>query len=114
MLSETSSANAFGWNKKPLNERVNPIPSLSYDLWHEELGDDPDRAFILEGIKHGFDVIDQEVEITPVRGSNHLSAQPWSPFYDKATQQVLKEIENGNYVFCDTPPKIISPNGCDT
>lgn len=71
--------------------------------------DDPDRAFILDGIKHGFNIIDQEVEIAPVRGSNHLSAQPGSPLYDKATKQVLKEIENGNYVFCDTPPKIISP-----
>ena len=71
--------------------------------------DDPDRAFILDGIKHGFNIIDQEVEIAPVRGSNHLSAQPGSPLYDKATKQVLKEIANGNYVFCDTPPQIISP-----
>ena len=32
-----------------------------------------------------------------------------SPLYEKATKQILKEIENDIYVICDTPPEIISP-----
>ncbi|CAC5380695.1 unnamed protein product [Mytilus coruscus] len=42
---------------------------------------------------------------------NHPSAKPGSPFYEQAHQQILTEIENGNYIFVNTPPKIISPLG---
>ena len=92
-------------NKKPLNEKINPPPGLSFDPWH----DDTDRAFILDGVKHRFNSIDQEIVITPAKCSNHFSAQPGSPLYDNGTKQERKEIENGSYVICDTPPKIISP-----
>ena len=109
MLPEAPSANTHERTKKPLNLKINSSPGLSFAAWQEELGDDPDKDFILDGIKHGFNIIDEEIEISPVRCGNHLSAQPGSPLYDKATKQVLKEIENGNYVFCDTPPQIISP-----
>ena len=105
MLPEAPSANTHERTKKPLNLKINSSPGLSFAAWQEELGDDPDKDFILDGIKHGFNIIDEEIEISPVRCSNHLSAQPGSPLYDKATKQVLKEIENGNYVFVTHLPK---------
>ena len=40
---------------------------------------------------------------------NHPSARPAGKLYDKATAQVVHEIENGHYVVCDKPPKIVSP-----
>ena len=70
---------------------------------------DPDRDFLLDGIKNGFNIIDEDVPIEPVKSKNHPSAQPNSPLYEKATQQILKEIENGHYVICESPPTIISP-----
>lgn len=36
---------------------------------------------------------------------------PSSPLYSKAHDQILVEIENGNYFLATTTPKIISPLG---
>ena len=88
---------------------VNPLPNLSLAAWVEELGSDPDRDFILAGIKNGFDIIDSDSCVAQVRGDNHPSAKPGAPLYDAATSQIKKEIENGNYVLCREPPKIVSP-----
>ena len=77
--------------------------------WEEELEGDPDREFILHGVEHGFDIIDTDTHISKVTCPNHPSARPGSPLYDKATEQVLHEIECGNYVVCDKPPTIVSP-----
>ena len=85
------------------------MPGLCLAAWEQELGDDYDRHFILGGIRNGFDIIDEDVEITPASCPNHPSARPSSPLYDKATSQVMTEIEKWHYVVCDNPPKIISP-----
>lgn len=70
---------------------------------------DCDKQFLLNGIKNGFDIIDSEVQVTPASCKNHPSATPSSPLFKKATKQVKKELECGNYIICDKPPKIISP-----
>ena len=75
----------------------------------QELENDHDKEFLLNGIWYGFDIIDPDVQIKPVNCKNHPSAQPGSLLHEKATKQILKEIENGNYVFCDSKPDIISP-----
>ena len=85
------------------------MPGLCYAAWEEELDNDIDRHFILNGIANGFDIIDNDSDISPVYCQNHPSASPKSPLYDKATAQVIKEIENGHYIVCDAPPKIVSP-----
>ena len=71
--------------------------SLCFSAWEEELSDDIDREFILDGIKNGFDIIDKDANPTPVHCDNHKSAQPGSPLYAKATKQILQEIGMGNY-----------------
>ena len=94
---------------KKVDFEVNPLPGLCLTAWEEELGEDCDRQFILSGIANGFDIIDEGADVNSVSCKNHPSASPNSPLYDKATSQVIKEIENGHYVVCDRPPKIISP-----
>lgn len=42
---------------KKVDIEVNPLPGLHLTAWEEELGDDIDRHFILNGIKHGFNII---------------------------------------------------------
>ena len=71
--------------------------------------DDPDREFILNGIRNGFDIVDPDSDISEVVCPNHPSARPDSPLYNKASAHVQTEIECGNYTICDTPPTIISP-----
>ena len=88
---------------------VRPLPGLSFAAWEEELRNDPVRQFILSGIKHGFDIIDADSEITPVDCENHPTARPGSPLYEEATRQVIKAIESGNYVICSEAPNIVSP-----
>ena len=85
------------------------MPGLNLQAWEEELGNDIDSDFLLKGIQNGFDIIDENVVITPVQLPNHPSAKPGSELYEKATDQVLSEIQCGNYVICDSPPKIVSP-----
>ena len=77
--------------------------------WEEELADDPDREFILNGIKNRFDIIDVDSDVSKVACLNHPSARPDSPLYDKASEQVRREIECGNHILCDIPPTITSP-----
>ena len=77
--------------------------------WESELQNDSDRDFILDGVKNGFNIIDDNANITRVRCSNHPSAKPGSPLYDKASAQVQREIEAGNYAICESKPAIISP-----
>ena len=85
------------------------MPGLRLTAWEEELDNDCDRHFILNGIKQGFDIIDNSADIKPVICKNHPSASSSSPLYDKATSQVIQEIKNGHYVVCDKPPQIVSP-----
>ena len=70
---------------------------------------DPDRDFILQGIRNGFDIIDPGSEIPQVICSNHPSARPSSALYEKASKRVLQEIECGNYIVYEERPKFISP-----
>lgn len=84
---------------------------LKLDAWREELGDDPDRDFILDGVRHGFDIIDPGCTLARVEVPNHPSASPSNPMYHKVSEQVFNEIANGNYVEVDNPPTIVSPLG---
>ena len=85
------------------------MPGLHLTAWEEELGNDPDREFLLQGIRNGFDIIDPGSDIPQVRCPNHPSARPSSELYEKASKRVKQEIECGNYSLCDKPPKFISP-----
>ena len=65
--------------------------------------------FPIAGVRYGFDIIDENAVISPVTLPNHPSTRPHSELFEKATKQVVNEIQCGNYVVCDPPPKIVSP-----
>ena len=79
--------------------------------WEEELANDIDRPFILEGLYKSFDIIDWDANPIPAKCDNHPSARPGSPLYELASEQVLKEIHMGHYEVVQKPPNIISPIG---
>ena len=84
---------------------------LCYTAWEEELKNDFDKDFILEGLKNGFDIIDASATPVQVHCQNHPSAKPGGPLYDKASEQVMNEILEGNYEVVSEAPDIISPMG---
>lgn len=84
---------------------------MNFAAWEEELQDDVDRTFILNGIKNGFDIIDPALSLKAIELDNHFSASEASDLYEKATSQILQEIELGNYVQAPCPPTIVSPLG---
>lgn len=90
---------------------VKPLRDLDIQIWEQELQFDFDKQFLLEGIRHGFDIITEFNVSKNVVTTNHPSAQFKGRLYDQAHAQILTEIENGNYVFADNMPLIISPLG---
>ena len=110
-LSPTSLSSDTSHFKKLVKTEPCLSQGLCYSAWEEELGDDIDKEFILNGIRNGFDIIDKNASPKPVCLENHASAKPGSPLYDQATEQVLKEIRMGNYEVVSYPPDIISPMG---
>ena len=86
-------------NKK-LDFEVKPLPGLNLSAWEEKLGNDLDRDFILQGIKNGFDIIDEDANISPVILPNHPSAKPHSQLFKKATKHVINEIQCGTCICC--------------
>ena len=81
--------------------------------WEEELGEDFDREFILQGIQHGFDLIDMDIDkscINKCEVDNYSSATD-SGIIDKVEEQILHEVSEGNYVICKDKPTIVSAIG---
>ena len=88
-----------------------PVPGLNLAAWESELSDDPDRDFLLDGIRHGFSIVDKGAQVLPMQADNHPSATPGNGNYEAVKQQVLSELQDGNYVLCDSPPSLVSPLG---
>ena len=82
---------------------------MCFSAWEEELADDFDKDFILNGLQRGFDIIDENASPHLVKCENHPSARQGSPLYKEATEQVLKEIKMGHYEVLPEPPEIVSP-----
>lgn len=78
--------------------------------WKEELHNDPDRDFIINGIEHGFDIVDSGIDPPSVELPNHSSCYS-KRNRDKVNEQVLKEVDLGNYIPCSSKPIIVSPLG---
>ena len=90
---------------------MSPSLSLCLAAWEEELSNDMDKDFILNGLREGFDIIDPDASPHPVFCHNHPSARPGSLLYKQACEQVQNEIDMGHYEVVTDPPSIISPMG---
>jgi hypothetical protein len=78
--------------------------------WEQCLADDPDKHFILDGIKHGFSLIDPNININDiapahVQNSSCTSSPHVKPLVESA---ISEEIISGGYIHCTNKPKIIS------
>ena len=97
--------------KKHVNASASTDLGSRLSAWEEELQGDPDRNFIINGLVNGFDIIDPGTVPSRAHCPNHPSAKPGSPLYEKACEQIQKEIDMGHYEILSEPPTIISPIG---
>lgn len=67
---------------------------------------DCDRDFLLDGIENGFRITDKDSVVVPVESENHRSAHQYK---DLVEAELMRQIEEGNYVVASTKPAIISP-----
>ena len=71
---------------------------------------DPDRDYLLNGIKNGFDIIDPNSEIKPAKVKNYRSAT--CPENRPIVEAMIKrELSEGRYVKVSEPPILISALG---
>ena len=78
-------------------------------MWERELAGDPDRDYIVNGLKHGFYIVDDVTEIDQrdvhvKNGSSVLHPNTRRLVED----QVLLELNHGRYVVTETKPSIVS------
>ena len=84
-------------------------------MWEDELtiSNDPNKDSILHDIRHGFPLVDEHIHIshvTPVYVNNSTSVLK-PDMRGKVQEQILEEIQYGNYSVCDSPnskPIVIS------
>ena len=72
---------------KKVDIEVNPLPSLCLAAWEAELGVDYDREFLLQGIKCGFDIIDESSKTAlqgPIKRRYSSQTHPSCKAYDGA------------------------------
>ena len=82
--------------------------SLNIAAWHQELSNDPDREFLLNGISNGFKIVDSGSDVSSVDIDNYSSALAQK---EEVEKQILEEIREGRYVITDTKPTVISALG---
>jgi hypothetical protein len=93
------------------NSSNNPLSSsLILDVWDRELQGDPDRDFLLEGVRSGFHIIDREAALHTASMNNYKSATDRS-VRGKVEAQIISEIEEGRYVVTSSKPTIVSALG---
>ena len=83
--------------------------TLNVSAWERELVDDPDRDFLLDGIRNGFRVVDRDVPIQSVECKNYKSALGENKHLVDAI--VNKEILEGRYRIVSEKPTIVSALG---
>ena len=88
---------------------VNSI-SAKYNNWLVELKDDPDKEFLLDGIKHGFRIssIKDQSNVRKVETPNHTSAIKYK---DLVEVELKEQLALGNYIKSTVPSHIVSPIG---
>lgn len=82
--------------------------ALKFPQWENELESDPDKEFLLDGIKNGFRIIRPDSDLSPVEVGNYKST---TDAHGKVEAQILKELQEGNYVVSDRKATIVSALG---
>lgn len=84
---------------------------LNKQAWIRNLGNDPDRKFIIDGITNGFEIIPSETVLEKAETSNYKSATASQFRNNKVENQIREEISKGNYVVTQAKPTIVSTLG---
>ena len=98
-----------------LAEKVSCMLSDCYGFWEQQLTDDVDRDYLLDGVLHGFDILEGKQPPLNANMRNYNSVLTHD--FSKAEKQIAHEIECGNYRVVQTPQVISSlgavakPNG---
>lgn len=79
-------------------------------MWCDLLDEgDPERDYILEGVKYGFRIIEQDEDLAEdIEVDNYTSC---AKYRDLVENQIQHEINNGQYVITQTKPRIVSALG---
>ena len=90
---------------------MNTQGALVLAAWEAALPpDDPDRDYILQGVREGFRITSKTYDGPQIWEQNYESAT--GPAYrERVQEQVQEELDNGRYVQCKVSPKIISALG---
>ena len=80
------------------------------DKWEAELKEDSDRDFLLDGISSGFRITDENEILKPASCRNYKSATG-SDIRISVENQIISELEKGNYMFTTSKPTIVSSLG---
>ena len=83
--------------------------TLCYDVWKDELGDDVNKTFLLNGIKYGFMIIDRVCTLADVERRNYRSCNDLNAML--AEKQIQKEVDLGRYILCPNAPLVVSSLG---
>ena len=77
-------------------------------VWEAELAGDPDKDFILSGLRLGFSLVDYDVQDIPQAFTkNHASVrQPHNK--QKVHDKIIAELLEGNYMISQQQPRIVS------
>ena len=78
------------------------------EVWERELLDDPDRDYLLNGVRNGFDIVNTVCAPAPAECDNYRSCDAAR---DAVEAQILEEIKEGRYLVTSTKPQIISSLG---
>jgi hypothetical protein len=71
---------------------------------------EPDREFLLQGIRQGFHILDQNSKLCPAFTGNYSSAT-CPDNIDKVEAQIIIEMQEGRYLIAKEQPSIISALG---
>lgn len=90
-------------------KNVNFSFGLNYSEWEIELQEDPDRDFLLDGIREGFHIINPGSVFKPAEMPNYRSATVINR--QKVEAQLRTEIDEGHYIITPKKPAIVSALG---
>lgn len=82
--------------------------SLKHEVWEKELQDDPDKHFLLDGIKNGFCIVDNNNSPQQAEMDNYGSTKQ---HHEAVEKQILTEIREGRYIKTTQKPQLISALG---
>lgn len=79
---------------------------LKYEIWAQELVNDPDKDFILTGVQEGFDLIPRDATVLPALTKNNKSAlRPGAK--EQIEGQLSEGLSLGHFATSTTLPTII-------